>query len=354
MDKARPTHSHLNARRLLRCVPTGALILLLALPAASFAQTDDPESGDAPAVEANEAKDDSLLDRQKDMVESSVNRAAQWVDSFFSDPNYEAESAQTLLRIRPELYYRDKQGLEARLKARVKFRLPNIDRKTSLVIGSDDAVDEFGDTVDDASEDPVIGLQFFGKKRENWKTSLSLGVKFNEFAGYIGPRFRYLAPWGDNRSVSLTQTIRYQTNAYWNTISRLDLNFVVGDRLFFRQTVDGRWRGEKSDEEGFRTRISSILTQRLKNGAGLQYDFSTFIHTRPQTQVDSYVLSVRYRQRTRRDWLYYEIVPQVSFEEEFDYAFNPGIRLRLEFFYGADSAAKFWKREHEDTDDFRW
>ena len=38
-----------------------------------------------------------------------TDRAAQWVDSFFSDPNYEAESAQTLLRIRPELYYRDKQ-----------------------------------------------------------------------------------------------------------------------------------------------------------------------------------------------------------------------------------------------------
>ena len=297
---------------------------------------------------------DSLLDRQKYVVESSVNRAAQWVDSFFSDPNYEAESAQTLLRVRPELYYRDKQGLEGRMKARVKFRLPNIDRKTSLVIGSDDAIDEFGDTTDDTAEDPVIGLQFFGKKREHWKTSLSLGVKFNEFAGYIGPRFRYLAPWGDNRSVSFTQTIRYQTNAYWNTISRLDLNFVVADRMFFRQTFDGRWRGEKSDDEGFRTRISSILTQRLKNGAGLQYDFSTFIHTRPETQVDSYVLSMRYRQRTSRDWLYYEIVPQVSFEEEFDYAFNPGIRLRLEFFYGADSAARFWKREHEDTDDFRW
>ncbi len=124
--------------------------------------------------------------------------------------------------------------------------------------------------------------------------------------------------------------------------------------LFFRQTFDGRWRGDKSDEEGFRTRVSSILTQRLQNGAGLQYDFSTIFHTRPETHVDTYTLALRYRKRTRREWLYYEIVPQVSFDHEFDYKFNPGIRLRVEFFFGADSAAKFWRREHEDTEDFRW
>jgi hypothetical protein len=62
---------------------------------------------------------------------------------------------------------------------------------------------------------------------------------------------------------------------------------------------------------------------------------------------------LRFRKRARREWLYYEIVPQVSFDHEFDYKFNPGIRLRVEFFYGADSSAKFWKREHEDEEDFR-
>ena len=92
----------------------------------------------------------------------------------------------------------------------------------------------------------------------------------------------------------------------------------------------------------------------MKKGLGFQYDFTTIYHTRPETHVDRYVLSVRYRKRTKREWLYYEIAPQVSFDHEYDYVFNPGIRLRLEFFFGADTSAEFWKREHEDTENFRW
>jgi len=47
-------------------------------------------------------------------------------------------------------------------------------------------------------------------------------------------------------------------------------------------------------------------------------------------------------------------VPQVSFDEEYDYKFNPGIRLRLEFFYGKSESRQFWRNEEEDTDYFRW
>jgi hypothetical protein len=331
------------------------LILLALLPALSLAQDPDQDT-DAIAtgpLEQDQTEKATLLETQKVIVESSANRAAQWVDSFFNDPNYETESASTLLRLRPEISYHKEQEFDTRLRARVKLQLPNLGRRTSLVIGNDDYLaDE--DEVDDTAEDAVVGLQFFGKARKNLHTSLSLGVKFNEFAGYVGPRFRYLIPWGDKRSVSLTQTIRYQTNGYWYTISRADFNFITGDRFLFRQTFDGRWRGEKSDEEGFRTRVSSILTQWLREDAGLQYEFTTIFHTRPDSHVDEYKLAVRYRKRTSRDWLYYEIAPEISFEDEFDYSFNPGIRFRLEFFYGADSTAGFRKREHEDTEDFRW
>ena len=330
------------------------LAVLLLLPAICSGQESSGESAAAEATDVKSKDSTTILDRQKDAIDNQVLRASQWVDSFFSNPNYEAESANTLVRIRPEIYYRKENGTEARLKLRIKLNLPNFSRKTSLVIGSDDAVDSFGDSVDDASRDPVVGLQFFGRRTKRWVTSLSVGVKFDEFAGYIGPRVRYLAPMGDRKSIYLTQVVRYQTNGYWNTISRMDLNFLVGEKFFFRQAFDGRWRGEKSDEEGFRTRVASILTQRLRNGAGLQYDFSTIFHTEPETHVDSYTLALRYRKRTRREWLYYEIVPQVSFDDEFDYAFNPGIRLRVEFFFGADSSASFRRREHEDTEDFRW
>ena len=98
----------------------------------------------------------------------------------------------------------------------------------------------------------------------------------------------------------------------------------------------------------------SFLDKALPDSAGLQSEATVILHTRPDTHVDEYVVALRYRKRIWREWFYYEIVPQVSWEEEFDYKFNPGIRLRIEIFYGANKDTRFWKREAEDSDDFRW
>ena len=330
------------------------LLLYVLLPVLAMAQEKNISAEVDKSSDAHAETPERSLDRQKEAIDSQILRASQWVDSFFSDENFEEESATSLIRFRPELYYRKEQGAKGKAKFRIKLSLPNLGQKTSLVIGNDDAIDDFNDNLDDSTQEAVVGLQFFGKSSKFWHSSLSLGLKFNEFAAYAGPRVRFLSPLGENRSFAFTQAVRYQSNGYWNTVSRVDFNFIFGERYFFRQTFDGRWRGERSDEEGFRTRISSILTQRMPGAAGLQYDFSTIFHSRPDSHVDSYTLALRYRKKSKRDWLYYEIVPQVSFDHDYDYVFNPGIRLRVEFFFGADTSAEFSMREHEDTEEFRW
>ncbi|MGD9020534.1 MAG: hypothetical protein PVF46_01960 [Lysobacterales bacterium] len=302
---------------------------------------------------ASEQRDD-LLEWQKEKLETQVQRAAQWVDSFFSDPDYVAEAASSQFRFRPEIYYRKEQGTDLRANMALKLHLPNLNRKVSLVIGSSPDDTGFGDSAEEDAEESVIGLQFFGKMRKRWHTSLSAGLTFDEFAAYIGPRGRYWKNFNERTSLRFSQAVRWQTNNYWQILSRLDINHTLPGGYMFRQTFDGRWRAEKSDKEGYRTRISSILTRYLSSSAGLQYDFTTIIHTRPDTHVDRYTLAVRYRMRSSRDWLYYEIAPQVSFEDEFDYAANPGIRLRLEFFYGTDIERRRWKNKPEDYEGFYW
>jgi hypothetical protein len=304
--------------------------------------------------ESTEKNQESMLDRHKRYVDTQVQRASLWADAFFEDPNYEAEAAYSQIRIRPEFYYRKEQGAAGRFKFRARFNLPNLGRRVSLVAGADEDSGSLDNSVDDRRDDGVIGLQFFLKESSSWNTSITAGIKFNEFAGFFGPRVRYQKAVGEKGSYRLTQTLRWQTNNTWQINSRVDLNRVINDFFFFRQTFNGRWRGERAEEEGYRTQVSSFLTQRLSIESGLQYEFSTVFHTRPDTHVDKYVVAVRFRKRTSRPWLYYEIVPQVSFEEEYDFKFNPGIRLRVEIFYGGKGAKNFWRRESEDTENFRW
>jgi hypothetical protein len=243
--------------------------------------------------------------------------------------------------------------LKPKGKAWFRIQLPNLQNKVSIVGGSEDFDSEFDEAVEDDS-DPALGLKFFGKDRGKWNTSISVGLKFDDFAGFAGPRFRYFTNWSQRTSFRFTQKILYQTNNEWQSRSRFDVNVVLNDRFFFRQLVDGRWRGERSDEEGFRTRVSSIITRRLGERDGLQGEFTTVFHTKPDSHVDEYTVALRYRKQTWREWFYYEIVPQVSWEDEFDYRFNPGIRFRVEMFFGAENGENIWKREAEDSDNFRW
>jgi len=344
-----------------------ALLVLFSAVSASASDQESVQTGSDQNDEAGEQTGEEVVDadkkqsafldfveRQKKGVDSQGHRATQWVDSFFSDPEYEAEVATSQFRLRPELFYRREQGFKVKLKVAFKISLPNMEHRVSLVGGSTDFDSNFDEAVDDDVKEPAIGLQFFGRERGKWNSSVGVGVKGNEFAGFIGPRFRYRTDWTPRTSFRFTQKILWQTNNEWQSRSRFDFNVAINERYFFRQLVDGRWRGENSDEEGFRTRLSSLLTRRLAKAAGLQSEVTAIFHTRPDTHVDEYVVALRYRKRTWRDWFYYEIVPQVSWEEEFDYKFNPGIRLRIEIFYGADKDTRFWRREAEDTDDFRW
>jgi hypothetical protein len=347
---------------------TALIVLLSALALTAQAMDNGQDTQDSTEIQqtegaakpeisadpvAGDEEDESLLDAHKDYMDSRVQRASVWIDGFFADENYQAEAAYSQIRIRPEFYYRKEQGVSGRFRFRARFNLPNLGRRVSLIAGADDEDGKFDESSDDSDDEGVIGLQFFFKESSRWNLSVSTGIKFNEFAAFLGPRVRYEDVVGEKGSYRFTQTLRWLTNNTWQINSRLDLNRILSEKWFFRQTFDGRWRGEKADEQGYRTQISSVLTQRLSELSGLQYEFSTTFFTRPDTHVDEYRIALRYRRQTRRDWLYYEIVPQVTFEDEYDYKFNPGIRLRLELFYGKD-ARKFWRRESEDTENFRW
>ncbi len=318
-------------------------------------RTTGDESGEQPAdAETKQSRILDFIEKEKEKVENQSTRLVQWTDSFFTDQEYQSEVATTQFRLRPELYYRSEQGLKVKFKGSFRLRLPNLGRRVSLVGGSSDMDDSFDESVDDDINEPSIGLRFLGRDKGKWNFSASVGIKGNEFAGFVGPRLRYRTELTPRTSFRFVQKVLWQTNRTWQIRSRFDYNFALNERVFFRQMVDGRWRGEYSDEEGYRTRISSFLTRHLSNTAGLQGEFSTIFFTKPDTHVDEYVVALRYRKQTWRDWFYYEIVPQVSWENEFDYKTNPGIRLRIEIFFGSDKASEFWQREAEDSDDFRW
>ena len=61
--------------------------------------------------------------------------------------------------------------------------------------------------------------------------------------------------------------------------------------------------------------------------SGLQYKVDQYSN-------DSYLASMRYRQKLYKDWVSWEVEPFVEFREELDYHREVGIGLRLIASYG--------------------
>ena len=148
----------------------------------------------------------------------------------------------------------------------------------------------------------------------------------------------------------LVQTFRWFTDNGWDSRTQLDFDHVFESGVFLRQTVDGRWRADRHEEEGFRTVVSTSVTQRLKRDLGLQYEWFTVFQTEPDNHVNSTTLALRFRKRSKREWLFFEVVPQLAFEDEFDWDPNPGIRFRFEIIFGEDTRSGKTRKD----DDLLW
>ncbi len=322
------------------------LSLLLALHAAAVAAQNDGETSE----QAQESAETTRAAKVHRLVERKVNETAQWIDSFFDDPNYVAEDASTRLRLRPEVFFQEKREAKVRVKLAVKVNLPRLSRRASLVIGGDDGTGDFNNSLDDTLHDPSIGVQFFGKQSRSLNTSLVVGAKLNGLALFAGPRVRFLQPLGERSQFRFVQTFRWFTDNGWDSRTRLDFDHVFESGVFLRQTVDGRWRADRHEEEGFRTVVSTSVTQRLKRDLGLQYEWFTVFQTEPDNHVNSTTLALRFRKRSKREWLFFEVVPQLAFEDEFDWDPNPGIRFRFEIIFGEDTRSGKTRKD----DDLLW
>ena len=290
-----------------------------------------------PVSAAIPAPESTLADRTQHSVSESINNFAQWIDSFFYDERIVAEEASTRLRLSQGVLF--EQGEAARFKTRlnVKLDIPHFRNRLKLFVSSEDekSNEQLAELKNNAftnngDENTQLGLQYFARSSRRKNLSLSAGVKLDSLEFFVGPRLR--RTWRlDGWQLRFTQRVRWFTKKSWQATTRFDLEKLISHRLLFRQIVEGRWRKQ---QEGYRYQISPTLIQVLKSKKAIEYQWGNFFKTRPRQRLEESVASIRYRQQIWRNWLFYEITPQLAFRNDDDFDPVPGISLRLEVVFG--------------------
>lgn len=117
----------------------------------------------------------------------------------------------------------------------------------------------------------------------------------------------------------------------WESRTIVDFERPVFKYCLFRTTFDGSWF---ETLPGYYYNVDFVLYQPLKSNRTLQYELANSIRTRSNHRLDITTFRVSYRQRIWKDWLFFEVGPQVSFPRSRNFDLTPGIYFRLEAIFG--------------------
>lgn len=312
--------------------------LFLFSPQAGQAEELVPgQRDDIPLI--SQEQEDRIDDTQVKVSEYLVS-AATWFDSFFDDGRYEEEANRTQMRLKLSTGIDRHNHFEFKPRISLRLHVPKFSRKLNLTIFANDDEDFDVDTdpgdVNSREDEANVtaALRYFFRQSKAKNISTSAGVSFKYV--YIGLRYRGSYDYGIWQG-RLTSRLRYYTDDGWESKNRYDIERPLSDKFLFRTTVEGDFLEE---ERGLSHGLIFSLYQALKIDRALHYDIGTYFDTRPNYHMTDTVIRVRYRQRFYRDWLVFEVAPQISFPEEYDREVNPGIIFRLEAEFGYASYEK--------------
>lgn len=280
-----------------------------------------------------------VMDTPHDYLSGQFIGLISNVDRFFGDDRHYEESNKSVLQLdltRVTGYQGD--GLYV-LSGRAKLDLPNTEERLHLTIESDadqnlstdQSRTQQATTKRSTVQSIAAALRFERMYNERWHFSTDTGLQFQGAATTPFTRARgsvtgTLGSWHTKAS---------ETVFWFNTIgagetTRLDIERLFSEPLLFRISSNATWL---HDPQNFDLRQDFSLFHTWDERTALLYQASAFGISKPQPHVTDYMLLVSYRYRLHRDWLFFELNPQMHFPADKQFRTSPALVMRLEMLF---------------------
>jgi hypothetical protein len=112
--------------------------------------------------------------------------------------------------------------------------------------------------------------------------------------------------------------------------TQLDMEHFLSNMALFRASSNATWL---HDKQNFDLRQDASVYHNLGERDALLYQASVIGVSRPQLQVTEYVMLILYRYRLHRNWMFFELSPQLHFPKVDNFKSNPQLSMRLEVLF---------------------
>lgn len=296
------------------------------------------------AIEEPEKIDESpgIVDRVHEGLSNGLMSTASWLDSFFGDERYVAESKRSYVRLIYDAFQEDRSELLLRPAVDLRLILPQLEKKAHIVFSAEptESSKDAGTPVTVSGEQSAVAeernftaaLEYFFRSvpRESFIIRTGAQITDGQPVVFVSPRYRSLTPL-DQWDFRFTQEATYRTDTAWQTDTRFDLERKLPGDLFFRASIDGAWY---ENRDGYFPNLVFSLRQAIDVSHAVDYEWVNNFQTRPINELTEVALRLRYRHSFWRQWLFGEVAPQIRFPREMNFEGIPGILFRLEMFIG--------------------
>ena len=283
------------------------------------------------------------MDAPRDYLSEKIIGFATDMDQFFgNDRNYQ-ETNRSVVQLdlaRATGYGGDRKLV---LSARANLNLPSTEKRLHLLIESNPDQNISGEpttTQNTAINNQVSGPQSYGlalryeKVREELRAfhiSADAGLKFQgiHVDPFMRARTSYSVPFD-------TWRMKAAQSVYWfNTIglgetTQVDFEHVVSEPVLFRATSNATWL---KDKQNFDLRQDFSLYQTLNDRSAVLYQASAIGVSNPQVELTEYIAQILYRYRLHRQWMFFELNPQLIFPKVNNFRSSFALTMRLEMLF---------------------
>ncbi len=279
----------------------------------------------------------------RDYLSEKFVSFASGIDRFFGDNRDFQESNKSVLQMNlSEVFEPDGQRKFA-LTGRAKLSLPAAQRRLHLVLETDPEKNTTGSATDEGAKVLSVGqtevaapgsyaaaIRYQKAEEGVWSFGTDAGIKLrSSLQPFVRARGSYAVPIGEWR-LKLAQSVFWFNTIGVGESTQLDFERIISPAVLFRASSNATWL---HDKQSFDLRQDFTVYHVLNERAALLHQASVIGVSQPQSQVTGYVLLSNYRYRLHRDWLFFELSPQLHFPKAQNYRLNPLLLMRLEILF---------------------
>jgi hypothetical protein len=272
------------------------------------------------------------LDRFHQWLGDELDGHVKLFDAYFADDDREEIPSSSF---KLKLYIKVKEGsssIQVKPSLDSRLALPHVENKLHLFIDNI-APDELpGQDPADRKEQLQIGLRSFLHRQADSVVKLDGGVRWSG-----KPILFSTLRWRKEIPVD-TWLLSFQEKGFWYSDDgfgeQTQMNWerwLLPD-LGFRSTTAAQWTETSTGVEMEQSLCLGYVIEPGKRGIACQA--SVFPNKNSALYINNSLINVTYRMLIYRQWLYFEVTPQVEFPEEHDHEATASIRVGIDMFMG--------------------